>query len=89
MTGRAPTPTAVVASRSGDWPGALMRTAAEPTLFFQGAVGDQSPVAPPDGRPETYARELAERVKGMCGLSADDRPCITAQRSKWRSKPPC
>jgi neutral ceramidase len=46
---------------SGDWPGALMRARKEPLLFFQGAVGDQSPSRRPGG-PEAYARALAERL---------------------------
>jgi neutral ceramidase len=49
---------------SGDWPGALMRARKEPLLFFQGAVGDQSPSRRP-GSPEAYARALAERLDDL------------------------
>jgi hypothetical protein len=49
---------------SGDWPGALMRMRKEPLLFFQGAVGDQSPSRQLGG-PEAYARALAERLGGL------------------------
>ncbi len=45
---------------SGDWPGALMRAHPEPLLFFQGALGDQSPALPhrAPATPEAYARAL-------------------------------
>jgi neutral ceramidase len=49
---------------SGDWPGALMRSREVPTLFFQGALGDQTPRPPPRGAPptEAYARQVADRL---------------------------
>jgi len=49
---------------SGDWPGALMRSRKEPLIFFQGAVGDQTPIPQrgPGGRPEAYARALARHL---------------------------
>jgi neutral/alkaline ceramidase-like enzyme len=52
---------------SGDWPGALMRAAASPVLFFQGALGDQTTRLPPrtPGRPEAYARALRTHVDAL------------------------
>ncbi len=52
---------------SGDWPGALMRSRGEPLLYFQGAVGDQTPNPQPGpgGRPEAYARALAEHLDDL------------------------
>jgi hypothetical protein len=60
---------------SGDWPGALMRAAPEPVLFFQGAVGDQTPVRPPGASgPEAYARALWGRVAALRPGPPDPRP---------------
>jgi len=61
---------------SGDWPGALMRSKAQPVLMFQGAVGDQTPRMPPGRRanPEVYAQALRERIDGLAYGVADPWP---------------
>jgi hypothetical protein len=48
---------------SGDWPGALMRARA-PVIFFQGALGDQTPRIPPrhSSAPDAYARRVADAL---------------------------
>jgi hypothetical protein len=62
---------------SGDWPGHLMRSRKVPTVFFQGAVGDQS-VHLPGGalirRPEAYARALLARLDGLSRAPQDRDP---------------
>jgi hypothetical protein len=51
---------------SGDWPGALARLRKQPTLVFQGAVGDQS-ARPPRGRNahERYARRIRNAIDAL------------------------
>jgi neutral ceramidase len=62
---------------SGDWPGYVMRGRKVPTLFFQGAVGDQS-VHLPGGahirRPENYARAVLARIEGLSHDAMDPWP---------------
>ncbi len=61
---------------SGDWPGELMRAQPATTLFFQGAVGDQS-TRLPDGAvptPRVYALALSAEVARMRLPPADPAP---------------
>jgi hypothetical protein len=57
---------------SGDWPGALMSDAKAPLVFFQGALGDQTPRIPEraSSAPEAYAR----RVRAQLSAIALSRP---------------
>ncbi len=72
---------------SGDWPGALMRSHAGPhagpLLFFQGALGDQSPHFPPHvpATPEGYARALDARVEAVHGTPGDPWPDLAFARA--------
>jgi neutral ceramidase len=61
---------------SGDWPGALMRSRSAPTIFFQGALGDQTPRMPSGGpaQPDTYARLVAARLAELTYSRADPWP---------------
>ncbi len=61
---------------SGDWPGALMRSSSSPLLFFQGAVGDQSPRMPPGlaANPELYAHALAGKLAHLRWSRPDPWP---------------
>jgi len=67
---------------SGDWPGVLMRSRPEPVLFFQGAVGDQSP-SPPRGAstPQAYARALGMRVAALRRSAPDPWPELALARA--------
>ncbi len=66
---------------SGDWPGHLMRAGSGVRLFFQGAVGDQSPKLPNDGPipvPEIYARALATHLSTLTFSTPDPWPPLSA-----------
>lgn len=66
---------------SGDWPGALMRGAGAPLLFFQGALGDQSAHAPAEATPEGYARAVAVRLAGTALSEPDAQPPFAVARA--------
>ncbi len=75
---------------SGDWPGALMRGAGAPLLFFQGAGGDQSAQVPAGAGPgpEAYAAAVAARL-GSIGLSEPDaQPPFAVARAVAGLPPP-
>jgi hypothetical protein len=65
---------------SGDWPGALMRAAGAPLLFFQGALGDQTTRPPADRTPEGYARAVADRIRGAALSEPDAQPALGVAR---------
>ena len=52
---------------SGDWPGALMRGSEAPLLFFQGALGDQTPRIPEraSSAPEAYAARVRAALAAL------------------------
>jgi neutral ceramidase len=65
---------------SGDWPGSLSRAQAATTLFFQGAMGDQSvrlPGGAPGATPETYATALGARLAQLSFSRGDPRPPLS------------
>jgi neutral ceramidase len=68
---------------SGDWPGALMRGRPGPVLFFQGALGDQSPRMPPRtaANPEVYAQALAARIDALTYSRPDPWPELALARA--------
>ncbi|HET9598603.1 MAG TPA: neutral/alkaline non-lysosomal ceramidase N-terminal domain-containing protein [Anaeromyxobacteraceae bacterium] len=57
---------------SGDWPGALMRDGTAPVIFFQGALGDQTPRIPERASPAPAA--YARRVRAQLASLALSRP---------------
>jgi len=66
---------------SGDWPGVLAQGRPVPTLFFQGAVGDQSvslPGGAPGATPETYAAAVAAKLAALAFPPGDPRPPLAA-----------
>jgi hypothetical protein len=65
---------------SGDWPGYLMRAVGPVTLFFQGAVGDQSAaVAGHPAQPiESFGRALAARVAALRFATPSPAPELDA-----------
>ena len=75
---------------SGDWPGALMRARPEPVLFFQGALGDQSPRMPPHvaPNPEVYARALRARIEGLSYSRPDPWPELALAQATAVLPPP-
>jgi neutral ceramidase len=52
---------------SGDWPGALVRSRPTPTIFFQGALGDQTPRIAPgaSSKPDAYARLVGAKLEQL------------------------
>ncbi len=63
---------------SGDWPGELMRAQPATTLFFQGAMGDQS-ARLPDGvtpTPRAYAGALSAEVARLRPAASDPAPAL-------------
>jgi hypothetical protein len=66
---------------SGDWPGALMRGAGAPLLFFQGALGDQSARAPGAPTPEGYAGAVAARLAETALSEPDAQPPFAVARA--------
>ncbi len=68
---------------SGDWPGQLMRGQPGTTLFFEGALGDQSARLPDGGEatPETYARALSAEVARLRLPPADPAPALAVARA--------
>ncbi len=68
---------------SGDWPGALMRGRAAPLLFFQGAVGDQSPLVPGGlpSTPESYAGLVKQRLEGLTLGTPEPEPELAVTTS--------
>ncbi len=68
---------------SGDWPGALMRAAPAPVLFFQGALGDQTARMPAGERanPEVYARAVRSRIEELEHGLADPWPELAVATS--------
>ncbi len=75
---------------SGDWPGALMRSRAAPTIFFQGALGDQTPRMPPGApaRPEAYARLVAARLAELSYGRPDPWPELAVAAATVVLPPP-
>jgi neutral ceramidase len=65
---------------SGDWPGELMRAQPTTTLFFQGAVGDQSAQLPHAlaPTPQAYALALAAEVARLRLPPVDPAPALAA-----------
>ncbi len=78
---------------SGDWPGELMRglsASGGTTLFFQGAMGDQSPSLANGSAPgpAAYGHALAARVRALSYGSADDAPPLAAATASVVLPPP-
>jgi hypothetical protein len=75
---------------SGDWPGALMRARTYPVLFFQGALGDQSPRPPPQAEPtpEAYAKALGARVAALAHSRPDPWPELAVAHASAVLPPP-
>jgi hypothetical protein len=76
---------------SGDWPGALMRSRPEPLLFFQGAVGDQTPYAQPGPKgkgPENYARALDASLRQLELGRAEPWPELAVATAETVLPPP-
>jgi neutral ceramidase len=75
---------------SGDWPGALMRGHDGPVLFFQGALGDQSPRMPPRAaaNPERYANALDARIDALDFSQPDPWPELALARATAVLPPP-
>jgi hypothetical protein len=65
---------------SGDWPGFLMRAGRGVRLFFQGALGDQSPHLPGDApipTPDVYARALDRHLGSLEPSPGDPWPPLS------------
>jgi hypothetical protein len=75
---------------TGDWPGALVRSRPTPTLFFQGALGDQTPRIAPgaSSRPEAYARLVAAKLGQLAYGPSDPFPELAVATATVVLPPP-